>query len=288
LTINEVINTNGLPLSDKEQLLSKVIELTKNQAGKFNKEVILSLQFSNNRIQKQDFKVSLYWLNEETNEWVELNNTVVDWEKGSVSGTTDHFTKYAVIATQLQAEKQQPHEQDETDVYFTDIHGHWAEMNILQLAGKGTVNGYPDGTFKPDHAITRAEFAVILVRALGVPLKEGNIFADTVDHWANQAISSAYANGFIHGYDEHTFAPDELITREQMAMMIANALKLENAQASQTFADQGTISTWAQKALAAAVEHGMIKGYPDNTMKPKAHATRAEAATVVLHAIEKK
>jgi hypothetical protein len=71
-----------------------------------------------------------------------------------------------------------------------------------------------------------------------------------------------------------------------MAMMIVNALQLENRQAGHVLADQETISAWAQKAVAAAAEHGVIAGYPDNTMKPKANATRAEAATVILHAIE--
>ena len=284
LTINEVVNTKVLPLSiSKEQLISKVIELTKDQAGKFNQEVIISLQFTADLLQQQDVKVSLYWLNEETNEWVELENTVVDWDKGIVSGTTDHFTKFAVLATPVESEEQ-PQEKDETDVHFTDIHGHWAEVTIQLLAGKGVVVGYPDGTFKPDHAITRAEFAAILVRAMGLPLVEGNVFTDTADHWASNAISSAYAYGYIHGYNQNTYAPDELITREQMAMMIVNALQLEDVQVGQTFADQGMISTWAQQSVAAAVEHSMIAGYPDNTMKPKAHATRAEALTVILSA----
>jgi len=285
LTVNEVINTKDLPLSNEEQLVSKVIELKKDQSGKFNQEVIISLQFTFNSLQKQEVKVSLYWLNEETGEWVELNNTVVDWEKGIVSGATDHFTKFAVLATSIQVQELPP-EKDETTAHFTDIRGHWAEVNIQQLAEKNVVNGYPDGSFKPDRTITRAEFVAILVSAFELPSEEDKVFTDTTDHWASQAISTAYANGFIHGYDQHTFAPDELITREQMVTMVANALQIKNVQEKHIFADQGMISLWAQQAVSAAVEHGMIAGYPDNTMKPKAYATRAEAVTVIWQAIE--
>ncbi|QJD83171.1 S-layer homology domain-containing protein [Cohnella herbarum] len=284
ITISEVMNTNALPLSNREQLASKVFEITKDQSGKFNKEVVLRLKFAANAIEKQNFKISLYWFNEETNEWAELDNILVDWEKRTVSGVTDHFTKFAVIAMPVKAAEQpQP---EETDVHFTDIKGHWAEKNIEKLAAKGAVKGYSNGTFKPDHPITRAEFTAILVRALELPQIEGKVFADTADHWAGRAISSASAYGIIQGNNQHKFAPDGLVTREQMAVMIVNALQLENRQASHAFADRESIAAWAQEAVAAAVEHGVIAGYPDNTMKPKANATRAEAVTVILHAIE--
>lgn len=279
LTFYQINNTDALPFSNKGSLVSKVIDLTKDQAGKFDKDVTLTLQFSTGTLEKKEVEVSLYWLNEETDEWVELENIVVDWEKGTVSGTTDHFTKFAVIAT--------PIEKVESEVHFTDINGHWAEENIRQLTGKGAANGYPDGTFKPDNPVTRAEFVAMMVHALGLTQKHGKVFADTADHWARQAISTASAYGIIHGYDHHIFAPDERITREQMAMMIVNALQLENVQKNHTFADQGNISSWAQKAVVAAVEHGIIAGYTDNTVKPQAHATRAEAVTVLLRAMEK-
>ncbi|GGG04268.1 hypothetical protein GCM10010912_56260 [Paenibacillus albidus] len=287
LTIHEITSTNALPMPTKGQFISKVVEFTKDQPGKFKKEAILTLQLTVNTIEKPKVKVSLYGLSEEKGEWLELNNSVVDWEKGTVSGATSHFVKFAVIATPIEAAAWQPQVKDGSGVQFTDIQGHWAQEVIQQLAEKNAVTGYPDGTFKPDQPIHRAEFAAILVRALGVPQNEGKSFTDTVGHWASQAISSAYAYGIIHGYNEHTFAPDEPVTREQMALMLVNALQLENGQASQTFADQGMIAIWARKAVAAAVEHGVIAGYPDNTLRPKAPATRAEAVTVIWQAMEK-
>ncbi|WP_182914236.1 OmpL47-type beta-barrel domain-containing protein [Paenibacillus sp. 1011MAR3C5] len=280
LTINEITGTDALPLSDRQRLISKVIEFKKDQAEKFDKDVTIRLRFAAESLREDNVEISLYWLNEATNEWIELNNIGIEWEKGVVSGTTDHFTKFAVIA--------KPVVENEPGVHFNDMKGHWAEENIKKLASIGAVNGYRDGTFKPDSAITRAEFTAILVRALGVPNKKSNVFTDMTNHWAREAISTANAYGIIHGYDQHTFAPDDFITREQIAVMVVNALQLEDVQATKTFADHGEISTWAQKAVVAAVEHGMIAGYPDNTMKPQAHATRAESVTIIINAIEKK
>lgn len=256
-----------------------------------NEEAIISLQFTANMAEKPDSKVSLYWLDELANKWVELDNTSVDWGKGIVTGSTTHFTKFAILKTPVEATIQQPQEKDNSDVHFTDIQGHWAEENIEQMIVKGAVNGYPDRTFKPDLTITRAEFTAILVRALGLPLTEGKVFIDTAEHWASRAISSAYENGILHGIDHKSFAPNEFITREQMAMMIVNALQLETVQVIPTrlsFIDQEMISIWAQSAVFTAVENGMLAGYPNNTIKPKAHATRAEAVTIILNAQKKK
>ncbi|RXZ79442.1 hypothetical protein EBB07_22970 [Paenibacillaceae bacterium] len=278
LRIDEIGDTSVLPLSYGQQLLSNVFELTKDQAGKFERDVTISLHFNAELIRKEDVEVSLCWLNEEVGQWVALDNMKVDWEKGTVSGTSNHFSKFAVIAI--------PVEKEEPVIHFTDIQGHWAEKSILKMVRIDAVNGYADGSFQPDRLITRAEFATILVQALGLSDKKGKTFSDTVNHWAAQAVSTAYAYGIVAGYDDNTFAPDEFITREQMAMMIVNAMQLKSLPARKTFADQSKISTWAQKAVVTATEIGIITGYPDNTMRPLLHATRAEAVSMLLRSLE--
>lgn len=278
LMINEIANTSTLPLSDGQRLVSRVFEFTKDQPGKFDKDVSISMRFNAESIRNEDTEVRLCWFNEETGQWVALDNSIVDWEKGTVSGTTDHFTNFAVIA--MTAEK------EESAVHFTDIQGHWAEKSILKMAERGAVNGYTDGRFMPDRQITRAEFAVILIQALDFTDKEGKTFNDTVNHWAKQAVSTAYAYGIVHGYDDNTFAPDDLITREQMTMMIMNAMQLEGIPSVRTFVDQSKISKWAREAVAIAAESGIITGYPDNTMRPLVHATRAEAVSIILRSLD--
>lgn len=280
VTIEEITDTSTLPLAEGERLVSRVFEFKKDVPGKFLVKVTVKLRLNADAKRQDGTEFLLCWLDEETGKWVALGDQRVDEDKGMVSGTTDHFTKFAVIA--------KPEDQDGPAVRFTDLKGHWAEEAILKIAGDGAVSGYPDGTFRPDSPITRAEFASILAAALRWAPATGKVFADTKNHWARDAISTAYANGVIRGYDDDTFAPDELITREQMAVMAANALHLEKPQAVQPFADGDRISKWARESVEAAVENGILSGYPDQTMRPQAHATRAEAVMVVMNILEKR
>ena len=90
-------------------------------------------------------------------------------EGNTITVEVDHFTKFAVLVQT----KAQPGT-------LTDISGHWAENNIRELVALGAIGGYPDGTFKPDNNITRAEFVTILVKAFALRAKTGHVFADTV------------------------------------------------------------------------------------------------------------
>jgi hypothetical protein len=149
----------------------------------------------------------------------------------------------------------------------------------------GAIGGYPDGTFKPDNNITRAEFVTILVKAFALEAKTGHVFADTSQHWAKDSISTAASYGIVNGYNENTFGPDDTITREQMAVMIMKAAQLTPATAELTFVDSQSISSWAQQAMATVVQNGIISGYPDNSVRPQGKATRAEAVTVIVRAL---
>lgn len=173
----------------------------------------------------------------------------------------------------------------ESEIRLNDISGHWAEDSIKHLVSLEAVGGYPDGGFKPDNTVTRAEFATMLVKAFGFTVYGETTFADTRDHWASEYISTAASNKIISGYGEGVFGPEELITREQMALMVMQAAKLDPAN-SVGFTDRGSISTWASGAVAAVIEKGIMKGYPDNTFKPQGNATRAEAVTTIFNALQ--
>lgn len=108
-----------------------------------------------------------------------------------------------------------------------------------------------------------------------------------MSHWAKDSIAAA-ANGIINGYDAATFGSDDLITREQMAVMVVNAAKLAPAPEETRFTDSGGISGWAREAMAAVTGSGIIKGYPDNTIRPRNSATRGEAVTVIVNALNQK
>jgi uncharacterized protein YjdB len=171
-------------------------------------------------------------------------------------------------------------------VALNDITGHWAEKNINELVVLGCIGGYPDGSFKPDAAITRAEFATVLIKAFKLSLQSGKVFADTNGHWAKEPIATAASYGIVSGYDDSTFGPDDLVTREQMAVMIVQAAKLAPAAGETHFADSGSVSFWARDAVSVATENGIMKGYPDNTVQPQGNATRAEAVTAILNVLQ--
>ncbi|MGG1519304.1 family 43 glycosylhydrolase [Paenibacillus oryzisoli] len=166
-------------------------------------------------------------------------------------------------------------------VQFSDIALHWANANIAKLIALGAVEGYPDGTFRPDSRITRAEFTKFLVTALKLSPKIGNNYADTGSHWAKDYIATASAYGIIEGFSGNRFGPDDLISREQMAVMVVKAAKLPMSEEAIPFADKAEISAWAAAAVSAASKQGLIDGYPDHRFDPAGHATRAEAVTVI-------
>ena len=173
------------------------------------------------------------------------------------------------------------------ETVLTDIDGHWAQANIEYLVGIGAVAGYPDETFRPDSLITRAEFAKIIVDAFELTAESGKIFADTADHWAKDYVAIAAANGIVLGYNDQEFGPDDLITREQMAIMIVKAAGLTEATGELSFTDKDEVSSWAYDWVVSATQNKIMSGYTDNTFKPLNNATRAEAATVIYNVLMK-
>lgn len=175
--------------------------------------------------------------------------------------------------------------QDETNnKTFNDINGHWAKDNILNMVQKGVISGYPDGTFRPDRTITRAEFVTLLVKAFNMQVQTGKEFTDTQNHWAKDNIATAYSKGIVKGISESQFEPDAEITREQMTIMIAYAANLGSSQYSLKYEDQNQISAWAVWGVSTSTEKNIVSGYPDNTFRPQNTATRAEALTAIIKA----
>lgn len=236
----------------------------------FAKKVTITLKFDPDALSEGEIP-SIHYYDQKLGRWVNLGGEV---SGNTISVKVDHFTKYAVMILAKQPGQ-----------IITDIAGHWAEVSIKELVGLGAVNGYPDGTFRPNDKITRAEFAAILVKALKLEPKSGKVFADTEGHWAEETISTAAYYGIVSGYDSDTFGVKDPITREQMAAMIVRAAKLTPVTEELSFIDEDKISGWAKEAVAAAVKNGIIKGYPDQNFHPQGHATRAEAVTVIVNSL---
>ena len=166
----------------------------------------------------------------------------------------------------------------------SDITGHWAEGQIKDFINKGYLNGYPDGTFKPQASITRAEFVKTLNKAFGLTAKSGKVFDDTVWHWAKDDIDIAVTNGVCQGTSDTTFEPNAPITREQAAKMIANYKKILDTHHDKIngYNDGSQTASWAINEVEAILEAGYMNGYSDtNTFKPKNNITRAEAVVTL-------
>ncbi|WP_256758450.1 S-layer homology domain-containing protein [Cohnella sp. WQ 127256] len=282
VTVDIVSDASILPMDSALQLVGKVYEIKKDKAGEFNKPIVITLPYDKTLVDFSKQTVDVYWLNEQTHQWVLLDSRKVDKANGTASGSVNRFAKFAVLALD-KAKTEQP-QTNEAD--FTDIIGHWSEANVRALVKLGAISGYPDHTFKPNANITRAEFVTVIVKAFHIEAQEGKAFADTETHWAKNAITTAASAGIVTGYSDNSFGPNDFITREQMAAIVVRAAKLAAADKSINFSDGADISEWAITALATATANGLINGYVDGTVKPKVNTTRAEAVTVIFKAIQ--
>ncbi|MFD0670705.1 bifunctional 2',3'-cyclic-nucleotide 2'-phosphodiesterase/3'-nucleotidase [Cohnella sp. GCM10027633] len=171
---------------------------------------------------------------------------------------------------------------------FADVPStHWAFPYVQSLAAKQIVQGKTDTKFDPQGQVTRAEFATMLVKALKLTSEETAMpFKDVASgSWYAGAVAAAYENGLIQGISADRFAPTKNISREQMAVMAHNALKIivKDAAASKpaTFADNDAIGTWAKASVDMIADKGIMTGRGQNKFAPQATSNRAEAAKVV-------
>lgn len=142
----------------------------------------------------------------------------------------------------------------------------------------GYINGYPDGTFRPGKSMTRAEAASILANLQRLPLTDSSKPAFTdADGWYNACINAVVKAGYMKGYPEGSFKPDKPITRAEFATMLSHFMSAKTAPNPFTDAK----GNWAQEAIDKAYAQGIIKGYEDNTFRPSADVSRAEAVAMV-------
>jgi hypothetical protein len=176
-------------------------------------------------------------------------------------------------------------------ITFSDMANHWAQKAVERAASLGFVNGYDDGTFQPDGKVTRAEFTAMLVRAISLTSKDAQVmqFSDIADipQWAKSYVFEAASAGVVTGYEDHSFGADRLISRAEMAIMVARAIGLEtNSDGAVSFADEDQIPDWALQEIKASRKAGLIQGRDNNNFVPGDNATRAEAAVLILAAYD--
>lgn len=183
-------------------------------------------------------------------------------------------------------------------VAFKDVDAHWAKEAINDMGSRLVIGGIGDNKFEPEKDITRAEFAAIIVRALGLRSGTGSsTFTDIEDSaWYSGYVKTAMEYNVISGYGDGNFGPNDKITREQAMTMVARAMKITGLKVEITsdeaekllagFGDSVQTSAWAKEGMVACVKTGLVSG-KNGMLAPRNNITRAEVAVIVRRLLQK-
>jgi S-layer homology domain len=168
----------------------------------------------------------------------------------------------------------------------------WASPFIRELTRRNIIEGYPDGTFRPDQPVTRTEFAVMLQKAFSFENSSQALAFNDVpsSYWAAPTIANVVQSGFMRGYPDNQFRPDQQIPKEQAIVALATGLRLpipdNPQQVLSVYQDQDQLPQYAIDRAAAATQAGLVVNYPDRQfITPKQITTRAEAAASIYQAL---
>lgn len=264
----------GAGLAPQGEVLELVLGVqlqdgTVNKLSTFSEPVTISLELSaaaNPRLS------GIYFIGDQG---------TIEYIGGTLQGNTitaavSHFSKYGVFS----------YTKNYADVPST----HWAADVIAELTAKHVVQGMTNTTFGPRADVSRAEFVTMIVRALGLNAKAASPFVDVkAGSWYADAAAAAYENGIVTGSGANKFEPSKLITREELAMIIARVYAKQSGQAGsgtaadlQSFKDASAISSWAKAAVQTVIHEKLMIG-SNNSFAPGNHTTRAEAAQVLYN-----
>jgi hypothetical protein len=172
---------------------------------------------------------------------------------------------------------------------LSDISGNWAEEQIIALVQQGVLGGYPDGTFRPNQTVTRAEFAKMAAKAFNLSETKKLPFQDVKDHWAAEAIGALYKADLMRGFDDQSFAPERSISRAEVTAVVMRFMGLDQLLAPNeldhlTFSDVEQ-THWAAGAIDAADRLDILPPYFSGRFQPDAAATRAETAALLANTL---
>jgi polygalacturonase len=177
---------------------------------------------------------------------------------------------------------------------FEDMAGHWAQNDVTKLASKLLVQGVSETDFDPEAPVTRAQFAVLLSRSLGLtgnPDTQESFQDVQQSDWFYKQLGASLQAGLIDGYEDGTLKPNESVSREQMAVMIARAMQFMNvsskaaATPSQQFT-KGNVHEWAREAIQQCIAAGLMQGISENDFGATEGATRAQAAVTLARLLK--
>jgi hypothetical protein len=168
---------------------------------------------------------------------------------------------------------------------FIDVDSSYAKVAIQDLYDKGIITGVDaNGHFNPKGTLTRAQFATIIVKTLGLKADATKSSFKDVVGWSIPYVEAAYQSGIVTGVGNGKFNPNATVTREMAATILVKALQtkgnLDNKDATLTFKDADKIANWAKPYIGLAQKYVLVKGYPDGSFNPKGNANREMGATM--------
>lgn len=238
------------------------------------KPYMITLKFDDIVRENQTHKVSVFYFDEDEDEWLIMGGNV-DAKAKTISIETDKEGYYAAV------------------MYFRtfdDVNNHWAQRDIEFLVAQGAVEGSSGNDFEPDGLVTRAEFVTFLVKALGWQTVEPDnpSYSDVgKKHWSYVYIETALRAGLVSGVSHSRFAPDRYISREEAGVILARAANLKTLKQQEVtkvfseFGDGEKTSPWARYELAAAIKAKVLSGSDNGLFMPDKFATRGQAAAMV-------
>ncbi|MBW4610528.1 MAG: S-layer homology domain-containing protein [Hassallia sp. WJT32-NPBG1] len=198
--------------------------------------------------------------------------------------------------TQNQQTPTQTPTQTQTTTNFRDVSSdYWATPFIQALAQRNVISGFTDGTFKPDQPVTRAQFAAMIQKAFNQnptrQLSQGGFRDVPANYWAASAIQEAYETGFLSGYPNNLFLPNQQIPKVQAIVALTSGLGLNAGDTttnvlSTYYSDASEIPAYAVNNVAAATQANLVVNYPElKVLNPQGALTRAEAAAILYQAL---
>ena len=180
-------------------------------------------------------------------------------------------------------------------IAFQDVpDNYWAKPYIDALSSRGLISGFQDGTFRPDQPLTRAQIARIVSKTFDLTADKQSLeFSDvSSDYWARESIGEVVKGGFMTGFPDDTFAPNEPVTRVQSLTTLVTGLGIQPPTNIQTsidrYTDANAIPKWATGKVAAATAGGLVVNYPNvQQLNPNQPTTRAELSALVYQALVK-
>lgn len=168
----------------------------------------------------------------------------------------------------------------------SDIEGHWASKTLQKWNEQGYLNGDQTGKINPDAPITRAQLAAVVNRSFQFETKAGISYSDVKStSWYYNDLSVAASQGYMKGYSNGTFKPDNKVTRQELAVILSSLMELKPSDAANKFTDTDRSPAWSKGAIGAVASSGIMNG-SNGKFRPTASASRAEVVTVLDRALE--